>query len=56
MHFAVSTHGTLTLLEPLTDLARQFLASLGFGTKKVAVTYRDLRELRYAARHAGLYI
>lgn len=54
MHFAISNHGTLTLVEPLTDLARQFFRSLGIATAKLAVTYRDLRELRYAARAAGL--
>ena len=54
MHFATSSHGTLTLIEPLTDLARAFLVSLGFASKKIAVTYRDLREIRFAARHAGL--
>ena len=56
MHFAVSSHGPLTLLEPLTAVAKQFLVSFGFAATKVAVTYRDLRELRIAARHAGLYI
>ena len=56
MHFAISNHGTLTLLEPLTEFARNFLRSLGFAPTKVTVTGRDFREIRYAARHAGFEI
>lgn len=52
-HFVTSKHGTLTFIEALTTDAKQFLAQLGFSAK-AAVTYNDLRELRYAARDAGL--
>lgn len=52
-HFATSKHGTLTFVEALTTEAKRFLSDLGFSAK-AAVTYNDLRELRYAARDAGL--
>lgn len=55
-HFTASTHGTLTVLEPLTDIARRFLSSLGFRPTKLALRYGDFKEIRYAANGAGLWI
>lgn len=55
MHFAASRHGALTIVEALTTAARRFLASFGFSNR-VALTYGDFRELRYAANAAGLGI
>lgn len=53
MDFTASTHGTLTLLEALTAAARKFLATFGFR-EKVALTFREFREVRFAALDAGL--
>ena len=55
-HFIASSHGNLTLLEPLTDLARKFLSSFGFRPGPVALHYGDYKELRYAANGLGLRI
>jgi hypothetical protein len=59
--FAISSHSSFTssarslsVIEPLSDDARRFLASFGFHSGAVTVTGRDLRELRFAARDAGL--
>jgi len=54
-HFTTSSHGVLTFVEALTLEAKRFLTDLGFPVR-AAVTYRDLRELRFAARSAGLVI
>lgn len=51
-----STHGRLTVVEATTPSAVAFLASLGWQTTKIAVEYGTLREIRYAARAAGLSI
>lgn len=50
-----SSHGRLTVVEPQTPTAEKFLATFGFNGKAV-VEYGDLREIRYAAREAGLSI
>lgn len=53
---STSSHGRLTVVEPQTPTAEKFLTCLGFRPGAVAVEYGDLRELRYAAREAGLSI
>ena len=55
-HFAAFRHGALTVLEPLTEVARVFLKSLGFKLGAVALAYGDFKELRFEAKRAGFWI
>jgi hypothetical protein len=53
--FAVSFHGTLTFIEAQTTEAKQFLTACRLPSR-TALTYPEFREVRYAARHAGLSV
>lgn len=51
----VSSHGTVFVIEAASRDARRLFDELGFSGFAV-VPYKTLREVRYAARQAGLVI
>lgn len=56
MHFATSSHGTVTVIEALTEAAQKFFFDLGFKSRKIVLGFSDFKELRYAASSAGFFI